>query len=95
MPASRHASAGEGAPLCSGVVYRVRDSAIIVAVDESPEEGLDQPLRLEKLANEVGPRQPWDTQAYVCGCSLLNVIWGRGTGQPIGVLCEPIQMLPL
>lgn len=32
---------------------RVRDTAIVVAVDEPPEEGLDQPLRLEKLANEV------------------------------------------
>lgn len=31
----------------------MRESAIIVAVDEPPEEGLDQPLRLEKLANEV------------------------------------------
>lgn len=32
---------------------RVRDTCIIVAVDEPPEEGLEQPLRLEKLANEV------------------------------------------
>jgi hypothetical protein len=31
----------------------VRDTCIIVAVDEPPEEGLEQPLRLEKLANEV------------------------------------------
>lgn len=31
----------------------MRDTAIIIAVDEPPEEGLDQPLRLEKLANEV------------------------------------------
>ena len=33
---------------------RVRETSIIVAVDEPPEEGLEQPLRLEKLANEVG-----------------------------------------
>jgi ATP-dependent RNA/DNA helicase IGHMBP2 len=45
--------ASEGPPLAQGVVYRLRDSAIVVAVDEPPEEGLDQPLRLEKLANEV------------------------------------------
>ncbi|GLC34608.1 hypothetical protein PLESTM_000216800 [Pleodorina starrii] len=43
----------DGAPLVSGVIYRVRETAIIFAVDEAPEEGLDQPLRLDKLANEV------------------------------------------
>ena len=32
---------------------RVRDDCITVAVDEMPDEGLDQPLRLDKLANEV------------------------------------------
>ena len=40
-------------PPSSGVVFRVRDTAIIVAVEDAPEEGLDQPLRLDKLANEV------------------------------------------
>ncbi|KAL4427329.1 hypothetical protein ABPG77_003238 [Micractinium sp. CCAP 211/92] len=44
---------GSGAPLAEGVVYRVRDSAITVAVDDVPDEGLDVPLRLEKMANEV------------------------------------------
>lgn len=39
----------------AGVVYRVRDTSVVVAVDDVPEEGLDQPLRLEKLANEVKP----------------------------------------
>ena len=29
------------------------DTAIVVAVEDAPEEGLDQPLRLDKLANEV------------------------------------------
>jgi hypothetical protein len=38
-------------------VCRVRDTCIIVAVDEPPEEGLEQPLRLEKLANEVRQQQ--------------------------------------
>lgn len=37
----------------SPVLPRVRDTCIVVAVDEPPEEGLEQPLRLEKLANEV------------------------------------------
>eukprot|EP00955_Chlamydomonas_euryale_P113300 366209-Chlamydomonas_euryale.AAC.5 len=37
----------------AGVIYRVRDTAIVVAVDDVPSEGLEQPLRLEKLANEV------------------------------------------
>ena len=39
----------------SGVVYRVKDDSIVVAVEEPPDSGLDQPLRLDKLANEVGP----------------------------------------
>ncbi len=42
-----------GPPLCSGLVYRVRESSIVVAVDDVPDEGMEQPLRLEKLANEV------------------------------------------
>lgn len=39
--------------LVGGLVYRVREDSITVAVEEAPDEGLDQPLRLEKLANEV------------------------------------------
>lgn len=31
----------------------MKDSCVIVAVDDVPDEGLEQPLRLEKLANEV------------------------------------------
>ena len=38
---------------CAGVVYRLKDTSVVVAVDDVPEEGLDQPLRMEKLANEV------------------------------------------
>ncbi len=30
-----------------------QDKAIVVAVDDVPEDGLDVPVRLEKLANEV------------------------------------------
>lgn len=32
---------------------RVWDTSIVVAVEEMPDEGLEQPLRLDKLANEV------------------------------------------
>ena len=34
----------------------MRDGSITVAAEELPDEGLDQPLRLEKLANEVGSK---------------------------------------
>jgi hypothetical protein len=51
-PNSQPQGAG-GPPLCSGLVYRVKETAIVVAVDDMPEDGLEQPLRLEKLANEV------------------------------------------
>lgn len=54
------AGAATGPALASGVVYRVTDTTIIVAVDEAPDEGLDHPLRLEKLANEV---------RLLCSCS--------------------------
>lgn len=40
--------------LASGVVYRIRDEYITIAVEADIDEGFDQPLRLEKLANEVG-----------------------------------------
>lgn len=33
----------------------MRDDCITVAVEEMPDEGLDQPLRLDKLANEACP----------------------------------------
>nr|XP_028948000.1 DNA-binding protein SMUBP-2 isoform X2 [Malus domestica] len=38
--------------LGQGVVYRLKDSSIIVAFDDVPEDGLNSPLRLEKLGNE-------------------------------------------
>lgn len=46
-------SDSNGPALVGGLVYRVREDCITVAVEEPPDEGLDQPLRLEKLANEV------------------------------------------
>jgi predicted phage tail protein len=40
--------------LGQGVVYRVKDSAITVAFEDVPEDGLrDSPLRIEKLTDEV------------------------------------------
>ena len=45
--------ADSGPALVGGLVYRVKEDCITVAVEEAPDEGLDQPLRLEKLANEV------------------------------------------
>jgi hypothetical protein len=35
------------------VLYRIKDNSVVVAVDEVPDEGMEQPLRLEQLANEV------------------------------------------
>ena len=46
-------SDSNGPALVGGLVYRVKEDCITVAVEEAPDEGLDQPLRLEKLANEV------------------------------------------
>ncbi|XP_077254199.1 DNA-binding protein isoform X2 [Tasmannia lanceolata] len=48
------------ASLGQGVVYRLKDSSIIVAFDDIPEDGLNSPLRLEKVANEVTYRRMKD-----------------------------------
>ncbi|GMH45218.1 hypothetical protein BSKO_13175 [Bryopsis sp. KO-2023] len=42
-----------GAAVVSGLVYRSKEREIIVAVDDVPEDGLDQTLRMDRLANEV------------------------------------------
>ncbi|KAG0454796.1 hypothetical protein HPP92_024088 [Vanilla planifolia] len=39
--------------LGQGVVYCLKDASITIAFDEAPEDGLNSPLRLEKIANEV------------------------------------------
>eukprot|EP00878_Enallax_costatus_P011993 GHUV01012521.1.p1 GENE.GHUV01012521.1~~GHUV01012521.1.p1 ORF type:complete len:728 (+),score=288.54 GHUV01012521.1:305-2488(+) len=66
--ALKAANAGLGGPpLCSGLVYRVRETSIVVAVDEPPEEGLEQPLRLEKLANEVTYKRLQETLQHLSG----------------------------
>lgn len=52
--AAKGEAGGGGSPtLAQGVVYRVTEKSIIVAVDDVPDDGLDVPLKLEKLANEV------------------------------------------
>lgn len=48
-------------PLGQGIVYRVKDTSITVAVDDVPEDGLNLALRLEKVANEVTYRRLKDT----------------------------------
>ncbi|KAF7146268.1 hypothetical protein RHSIM_Rhsim04G0100100 [Rhododendron simsii] len=48
-------------PLGQGVVYRLKDASITIAFDDIPEDGLNSPLRLEKLANEVTYRRMKDT----------------------------------
>ncbi|CAM0875790.1 unnamed protein product [Alopecurus aequalis] len=49
------------ASLGQGVVYRLKDSSITVAFDDIPEDGLNSPLRLKKLTNEVTYRRMKDT----------------------------------
>ncbi|GJX00525.1 DNA-binding protein SMUBP-2 [Tanacetum coccineum] len=54
--------ADPGSPaLGQGVVYRLKDSSITIAFDDIPEEGLNSPLRIEKLTNEVTYRRMKDT----------------------------------
>ena len=54
-----HKGDNSGPPLAEGLVYRIRNDSITVAVDDVPDEGLDQPLRLQKLANEVRLQYSW------------------------------------
>lgn len=41
------------APVASGVVYRCKERELIVAVEDVPEDGLDQGLRVDRIVNEV------------------------------------------
>ncbi|MQM06152.1 hypothetical protein Taro_038973 [Colocasia esculenta] len=50
------ADSGSGS-LGQGVVYRLKDTSITVVFDDIPEDGLNNPLRLEKVANEVTYRR--------------------------------------
>ncbi|KAK9808936.1 hypothetical protein WJX72_006613 [[Myrmecia] bisecta] len=71
--------------IVGGVVYRVKEEVIIIAVEEAPDDGLDQPLRLEKLANEVTYKRLKETlQTLARGVhqegpagALVDVMFGR------------------
>ena len=79
--------------IVQGVIYRIKDSAIIVAVDDLPyegHEGLDVPLRLDKLANEVTYKRMKETlgalskaasgidpESHPSGSRLVEVMFGR------------------
>ena len=72
------------APLFDGVVYRVRDASITVAVDSdgiSDDANLSQSLRLEKLANEVTHTRLSRTLERMSKCSAEGEAsgkWGSG-----------------
>ena len=102
--ASSAAAAVDGGgppPLATGLVYRVREGALIVAVDDMPEEGLEQPLRLEKLANEVTYKRLRATlqllaapptaeqQKRLPGRRLAEYAYGGGGAAPRFAAAEP------
>lgn len=67
--ALRPAKGDANAPaVTSGVVYRLKETAVIIAVDDAPEDGLDQPLRLDKLANDVRFPVPYFSHAIKFAC---------------------------
>ncbi|KAL6522445.1 hypothetical protein OROMI_031717 [Orobanche minor] len=76
-----------GSPsLGQGVVYRIKDSSITVAFGDIPEEGLNSPLRLEKLANEVTYRRLKETLIQLSkgvqkgpAADLVPVLFGERT----------------
>lgn len=47
--------------LASGIVYRIKEDSITVAVDEMPDTGLEVPLKIEKMANEVTHKRLMNT----------------------------------
>ncbi|KAM0016856.1 putative hydrolase [Helianthus debilis subsp. tardiflorus] len=76
-----------GSPaLGQGVVYRLKDSSITIAFDDIPEEGLNSPLRIEKVANEVTYRRMKDTLIQLSkgirtgpAADLVPVLFGERT----------------
>jgi len=86
-PSKSLASSGNdaaSAALASGVVYRVSETFISVAVDELPDEGLEgMSVRLEKLANEVTYQRLRMTlerlSAKASGSGLAAVCFGRAS----------------
>jgi ATP-dependent RNA/DNA helicase IGHMBP2 len=68
MVALRPARGEPGGPVvAAGVVYRLQETAVVIAVDEAPDDGLEQPLRLEKLANDVSLLSDASVEASRCG----------------------------
>uniref|UniRef100_A0A7N0VDF1 DNA helicase n=1 Tax=Kalanchoe fedtschenkoi TaxID=63787 RepID=A0A7N0VDF1_KALFE len=67
-----------------GVVYRLKDTVIVVAFDDIPEEGLNSPLRLEKVANEITYRRMKDALIHLSqgvhkgpAADLIPVLFGE------------------
>ncbi|XP_074371613.1 uncharacterized protein LOC141712539 [Apium graveolens] len=89
-----------GSPsLGQGVVYRLKDSSITVAFDDVPEEGLNSPLRLEKVANEVTYRRMKDTLIQLSkgvlkgpAADLVPVLFGE---RPPGVSKQKVTFTPI
>lgn len=87
--------ASAGLPLAEGVVYRVHEASLVVTVDDCPDDGLDQPLRLEKLANTVTYDRLQETlqalgsvdSKHQLGSKLAQAVFG---GRPL-----PTPPLPL
>lgn len=74
----------------AGVVYRARDTSLVIAVDDVPEEGMDQPLRIEKLANEVTLAncivRNCTVPCDIC-CELAGRMHGRGSLKKGSCVC--------
>jgi hypothetical protein len=47
-----------------------QENSLVLAVDDPPEDGLDSPLRLEKLANEVRPFTY--SAVFLCGQYMMR-----------------------
>jgi ATP-dependent RNA/DNA helicase IGHMBP2 len=47
--------------LANGIVYRIKEDSVTVAVDEMPDTGLEVPLKIEKMANEVTHKRLMNT----------------------------------
>ncbi|CAM6098544.1 unnamed protein product [Calypogeia fissa] len=52
---------GGGSSLGQGIVYRVKEGSITIAMEDVPDEGLNTPIRIEKLVNEVTYKRYRDT----------------------------------
>ncbi|KAG0596165.1 hypothetical protein M758_UG230200 [Ceratodon purpureus] len=83
--------------LGQGTVYRIKDNSLVLAVDDPPEDGLDSPLRLEKLANEVTYRRLKDTLIELSkgvkgpAADLVPVLFG---GKPPSFAKKPVTFTP-